>query len=336
MTMNRLLLVSLVFTVGLLVSGITTKVSAQGEETIGVLTGEDIKTPLIDIAGSTSASSNWRDTVGVLAVGYLVSGDQDRRRRQLEIFRRTMERHTGLRVSFRPVKTLDRLIALQIKRRIQYAIHSASSYATAQVLCTCLEPLAVPTDRLGAKGIHAILMTPYNSQIRSINDLRGKRLAIPREPATVTRALPLRRFEESGLDQPGDMGILIDVADPLEGWKKVAAQQADAAIGWSSLNGDLTLGYSSGTLNHLISGVGIAKSTDIRVVWQSRLVPYGPHTIRSDVPTELKKILRTFLTTLQQTNPYVYDAISPSLSGGFVSVTDADFAPITHLVVPRN
>lgn len=329
-------LIPLFATVALLITGTT--LAQNVDDTIEVITNDGVSSETIVDGSSTSSIeviSNWRDGFGVLSVGYLVQGDQQRQRRQMEAFRRALERATGVRVLFRPAKSLEKLITMQINRRIQYAIHSASSYVSTQMRCKCVEPLVVPTDREGARGIHAVIIAPYESNIRSVNDLKGRRLAVPKAPATITRQLPLESLEAAGFDQPGDLGTLVDVDHPVDGWQKIQAKEADAVIGWSTLQGDFNLGYSGGTLNHLFSQTGLAKNTQVRVIWQSDFVPNGPHAIRNDVPTELKKILDRFLLSLHENNTYAYDAVSPHLSGGFKAVSDRDYFAMTKLVLPK-
>ena len=307
-------------------------------DTFEVITNDGVSDETI-IDSSTTASieviSNWRDSFGVLAVGYLIQGDQQRQRRKMEAFRRALERATRLRVLFRPAKTLEQLITMQINRRIQYAVHSASSYVSAQVRCKCLEPIAAPTDQQGARGVYAVIIAPYDGDVRGVNDLKGRRLAVPKPPATITRMLPLKRLKDSGFDKRGDLGTIVDVDHPIAGWQKIQAKEADAVIGWSTLQGDFQTGYSGGTLNHLFNQTSLAKSTDVRVVWQSELVPHGPHTIRSDAPTQLKKLLSEFLLSMHQKNTYAYDAVSPDLSGGFAAISDKDYYALTRLALPE-
>jgi len=306
-------------------------------DTIEVITNDGVSDHTI-IDSETTASieviSNWRDSFGVLAVGYLIQGDQQRQRRKMETFRRALEQATRLRVLFRPAKTLEQLITMQISRRIQYAVHSASSYVSAQVRCKCLEPVAAPTDWQGARGVYAAIIAPYDGDVRGLNDLKGRRLAVPKAPATITRMLPLNRLKETGFDKAGDLGTIVDVDHPVAGWQKIQAQEADAVIGWSTLQGDFQTGYSGGTLDHLFNQTALAKSADVRVVWQSELVPHGPHTIRSDAPTELKKLLSEFLLSVHQKNTYAYDAVSPDLSGGFAAISDKDYYALTRLALP--
>lgn len=280
--------------------------------------------------------ADWRDSFGALSIGYLIEGDEHRQRRQMEPFRLALQQASGLEVRYRAVRRLDELIKLQADRRIQYALHSASSYVTLQIFCKCVEPIVVPTDQAGASGVHAVVIAPFSGKVRSLSDLKGNRLALPAPPATITRLLPLSNFKAAGYDKPDDIGELIDVANPVEGWRKIIAGEADATIGWSTLQGDLSTGYSSGTLNHLIATLQTAKSTDMRVVWQSKAVPNPPHVIRTDMPTPLKELLRDFLTSLNEKNRVAYDAISPLFSGGFSLVEDADFAPLAKVIQKKN
>ena len=336
MILSRLL--PLLVATCLVTSGSSLAQTSDPADPIEVITSESVTEQTIVDSTTTSSIeviSNWRDSFGVLAVGYLIQGDQERQRRKMEAFRRALERATGLRVLFRPTKTLEQLITMQINRRIQYAVHSASSYVSTQVRCKCLEPIAAPTDRQGARGVHAVIIAPYDGDVRGVNDLKGRRLAVPKAPATITRMLPLKRLKDSGFDKEGDLGTVIDVDHPVAGWEKVQSREADAVIGWSTLQGDFKLGYSGGTLNHLFNQTGLAKSTDVRVIWQSDLVPHGPHTIRSDAPTELKKLLSAFLLSMHEKNTYAYDAVSPHLSGGFAAISDKDYYALTRLALPE-
>ncbi|MBA4782011.1 MAG: PhnD/SsuA/transferrin family substrate-binding protein [Rhizobiales bacterium] len=287
--------------------------------------GSDVATP------SAPGTTDWRDSVGTLTVGYLVDGDPERQRRRLEPFRFALEHASGLRVGYKAAASLNELIKLQVQRRVQYALHSASSYVTAQVLCKCVEPLAVPTDGSGAKTVHAVILAPFDGAVRALSDLKGHRLAIPQEPATITRALVLKALKNGGYDQPGDFGTLVDVANPVEGWRNVQNGAADASVGWSTLQGDLSTGYSGGTLHQLIEGTGLAKSTDIRIVWRSKPVPNPPHVIRSDLPTPLKALLKDFLFGLAAKNRAAYDSVSPYFSGGFVAIEAAEFDAMQEL-----
>ncbi|MEM8798354.1 MAG: PhnD/SsuA/transferrin family substrate-binding protein, partial [Pseudomonadota bacterium] len=205
-------------------------------------------------------------------------------------------------------------------------------FVTLDQACKCVEAVAVPRDQEGALGVFAVLLAPRDGAVRSLSDLKGRVLAVPREPATTTRAVPLAQLAVQGFGEPGALGTLRDVDNPVDGWRLVLNGEADAVMGWSSLQGEASTGYSLGTLNHLIEQTGLAERDDIRVVWTSRIVPHGPHVIRTDLPTELKETIKRFLLDLKNTDILAYDAVEPHLSGGFSEVGPNDFIALTRVV----
>jgi phosphonate transport system substrate-binding protein len=79
---------------------------------------------------------------------------------------------------------------------------------------------------------------------------------------------------------------------------------------------------------------GALSMDQVRIVWQSALIPFGPHTVRSDMPDELKTLLRDALTAVGVEAPDVLDAVDRSAygGGGFVSAAADDYAPLAALV----
>jgi phosphonate transport system substrate-binding protein len=79
---------------------------------------------------------------------------------------------------------------------------------------------------------------------------------------------------------------------------------------------------------------GIAEA-DLEVVWRSEPLRFGPHAVRFDMPDALRATLIRFLTGLHDARPDVFQHLEPTLQGGFVRVSDADYAlakaMVTHL-----
>ncbi|MEM8795481.1 MAG: PhnD/SsuA/transferrin family substrate-binding protein, partial [Pseudomonadota bacterium] len=119
-------------------------------------------------------TATWRETVGTLRIGFVTTGNDEIARRRMEPFRRALARTTGLNVVLSPVASLGQLINLQANRRLQYAIHSASSFVTLDQACKCVEAVAVPRDQEGALGVFAVLLAPRDGAVRSLSDLKGR------------------------------------------------------------------------------------------------------------------------------------------------------------------
>lgn len=277
-----------------------------------------------------SQSADWRDQIGVLLIGYLQQGEASFQREKMEPFRRLLEEKTGLEVIMRPHRKWGELIDQQADRRLQYVIHSAATYATTMALCKCVEPLAVPTSSGGSKGVYSLLLVPGNSSISSLSGLKGQRVAISQAPSVAGRSIILSQLEKMTAEDPSFRPTFVQARNPIEAAQMMLEGKADAAVGWSSLMGDQGSGYSKGTLRALIES-GVVASGQLRIAWQSALLPYGPHAIRVDVPTELKEILRETLQAMNEQYPDAYDAISGPLEGGFRAIENAEYQPLLNI-----
>jgi len=74
----------------------------------------------------------------------------------------------------------------------------------------------------------------------------------------------------------------------------------------------------------------------VSIVWQSPLIPFGPHVVRKEMPPELKALLSNALTAMAKEAPDVLDAVDRSTftGGGFAAVGAADYAVVEALVAP--
>jgi NitT/TauT family transport system substrate-binding protein len=74
-------------------------------------------------------------------------------------------------------------------------------------------------------------LVPADSEIRSIDDLRGKRIAVS-QPGSITTYFATRIVTERGL-VPGQTVEILNVGGPPDAW--TAAQQGVADVAWSAL-----------------------------------------------------------------------------------------------------
>jgi phosphonate transport system substrate-binding protein len=143
----------------------------------------------------------------------------------------------------------------------------------------------------------------------------------------------MKAFAEAGIDPTAYFSKIVETSDPEMAISALLADQADLAVAWSSLSGDRSAGYSFGALARLVAEGGLSMD-QIRIVWQSPLIPFGPHAIRSDLPDELKTLLSRALRDMAAENPVALDAVDRFGGRGFVAA-DADlYAPIAALIAP--
>jgi phosphonate transport system substrate-binding protein len=296
---------------------------------LGVLAGI-----LIGIFGSSpSAHADWRDEFNVLRVGVMTGANASYRLAQLEPFKLYLESRLSLPVEIVPMQDYRSLIDAQAAGGVHYAVYRATAYAAAAERCRCVEPIAVPMRAGGETGFHALLITRSDGPIRSLADAEGARLALAAPDSIAGRLLPLKAMEEEGIDPAAYFAKIVDTESPELAITALLAGDADIAVAWSSLSGDPATGYSFGILSSLVAEGGLSMD-QIRIVWQSPLIPFGPHAVRADLPDDLKNLLSQSLADIAFEDSRALDAVDRSGGQGFAAADASLFAPLEALFAP--
>ena len=285
------------------------------------------------VVAAVPARADWRDDFKVLRIGTVAPRGAAYDIARLEPFRAYLQDRLGLPVEIVAMADYNALIDAQVTARVQYAIHSAASYATAEVICACLEPIALPAAFDGSRGFHSVLVAHAGSAIASLADARGKRLALGGADSVAGRLVPLKALAGQGIDPPAYFSSVLTAVDPEQAVTMLFTDEADLAAGWSSLAGDAAGGYSFGVFTRMVSAGSLAMDR-LKIVWQSPLIPFGPHVVRRDLPTELKTLIAAALVAMAKEAPDALDAVDAASigGGGFVPAAAADYSVIENLV----
>lgn len=289
---------------------------------------DDPKAPDIENA-PTAATSNWRQSQKSLRIGVLSPGGVERAQAVLRPFQIHMQRALGLPVELVPTRNMRMLIDAIVNARVDYAPLSASAYAAGWALCRCLEPLAAPLAGDETAGFHAIVVARSDSGFRRLVDLKDKALVYSGPASIAGYLVPRAAFRAEGVDDETFFAKTGHAQGPVAAVRSMLAGDYDAALAWTSLDGDVAAGYSRGTLATMIAD-GQLSMDDIRIVWQSRLIPHGPHVVRTNLPERLKTLIRATLFELAQSDPDAYDAIEPNYPGGFAAVSHEAYSSVLN------
>ncbi|AXS38897.1 phosphate/phosphite/phosphonate ABC transporter substrate-binding protein [Breoghania sp. L-A4] len=275
-------------------------------------------------------TGDWRAEQKVLRIGILATGGAERRVAAARPFEAYVSDVIGMPVELVPLRDMRVLIDAIVNARIDYAPLSASAYAAGWTLCRCLEPLAAPLAEDETAGFHAIVVTRADSGLRRLADLKDKALVYAQPSSVAGYLLPRAAFRAEGIEDETFFGRIGHAAGPVAAVTAMLKGEYDAALAWSSLEGEAASGYSRGTLRTMIAE-GTLAMEDIRIVWQSRLIPHGPHVVRVNLAEELKTLLRAALFDLAAADPDAYDAIEPAFPGGFAAVSADSYAPLVQI-----
>lgn len=277
--------------------------------------------------------ADWREDTKVLRIGYLATGNPAADASRMEPFRAYLEGRIALPVELVPSATYAGLMDGMADGRVQYAILSATAFAALESACACAEPLAVPSAYDGSVGFHSVLLARADGPIRSLVDAEGVRLALSGEDSVAGRLVPLAGLAAEGIDPDTYFAGIVTAPGPEAAITALLAGEVGVAVGWSSLAGDAATGYSFGVLTRMVID-GRLSMDQIRVVWRSALIPFGPHAIRTDMASELKLLLADALFDMAAFAPDVLEAVDRTGfgGGGFVAIDPGDYAVIAQVL----
>ncbi len=281
-------------------------------------------------------AADWREDVKFLRVGFLAPEDPSGAVRHLDPFRSYLSERLGVPVELVPSTTFQALIDAQVSGRVQYAIDSAVAYVSAAAMCGCVEPLAAPLAEDGARGFYSILLARAGEPIVSLETAEGARLALAAPDSVAGRLIPMQGFAAAGIDPAKYFSEVQNYAAPEPAVRALLDGTADVAAAWSSLSGDPASGYSFGVLTRMVVD-GELSMDRVAVVWQSPLIPFGPHVVAKDMPAEERAALADALAAMAVDAPDVVDLLDRTgyQTGGFGPVSEADYAPLAALVAPK-
>lgn len=285
------------------------------------------------IAGN--AHADWRDDMKVLRVGALTGPGADYRLATMAPFAEYLAARIGIPVEIVPAANYTELIDAQSSARIQYAIYSATSFAVAAEACQCVEALSTPVAADGALGFYSVLIARSDGPIHSLADARGKRIALAGPDSVAGHLVPMKAFQDEGINSGTYFSEVVEAADPEQAVGDLLAGRVDLAVAWSSLTGSMADGYDFGVLTRMVAD-GALLPASVRIVWQSRLIPFGPHAVRTDLPPELKALLSDALTAMASESPAALDAVDKLGfgGGGFATPDPGLYAVVRELVAP--
>lgn len=284
------------------------------------------------LAAAGPAAADWRNDLRVLRVGFLAGENVVYRRNEVEPFRKYLQSRLGVPIEMVPAVSLPALIDQQVRGDVQYAVETASAFVTAEAMCKCVEPLVTPVSADGTPGVLSVLVVPTAGSIAVLADIRGARIAVARGASIAGRLVPLKALAAAGFEAQKDFR-LVEVDSEDAAMRALRDGTADAAIGWTTFAGEPNRGFSRGTLARMVAA-NVLQMNDIRIIWQSQLIPNGPHVVASDLPGEAKQAILDALLSMSASDTAAVDAIDRGNGGGFTALSAAAYEPLRALVTP--
>jgi phosphonate transport system substrate-binding protein len=225
------------------------------------------------------------------------------------------------KVSLFPAADYDGVIQGLLGGTLDYAELGASGYAKIYLeKADAVEPILTTVQTDGGTGYYSIMVARADSGIKSLADMKGKKLGFADPDSTSGYLIPMTAlpkeigtdvksyFAETGFGGGHEQLVL-----------EVLKGTFDAGTTFGSGVGDFKDGYSSGNLRKMVDK-GILKMDDLVELWKSPLIPNGPIVLRTSLDAGVKQKITEYLTNLPQTDPACFSAVEGGEFKGFTPV----------------
>ncbi|MBN9267090.1 MAG: phosphate/phosphite/phosphonate ABC transporter substrate-binding protein [Hyphomicrobium sp.] len=262
---------------------------------------------------TTAFAEGWRDKYKEISFGVIPVETQTQTSDTMEGFAAYASKKLGIPLKIFTATEFIGINNALVAGQIQMAWTSPSAYSGSWLDCRgCVEPLVTAKDKDGNLGYNSVLIVKSDSPYRTVEALAGKIVARTEPNSQSGYLVPTIEFAKIGkpvetyFKSPVSGGHTQSVLGVLGG-------TYDAAFTWT------TKGDGYGQIRTMIDR-NLLKRDQIRVIWESNLVPPPPVIVRADLPADLKAELTKLFVELHKENMPLAEAVAKGKTQGFVPI----------------
>jgi phosphonate transport system substrate-binding protein len=272
------------------------------------------------------------ETLTAFRVGILGGENTQDRLARYDQFQQLLSEHLRMPVKLYPAADYAGVMQGIAAGQLEAAEFGASGFAGAWLDCKCIEPVVVPQEKDGSTYYYSVMVVRADSEIKTLADMKGHSLAWADPNSTSGYLIPSATLKTKGIKlEDGAYFSRTGFSGGHEqGVVAVLNKQYDAAVTWTSGQGEESEGYTRGNLRSMVDRKMLNMS-DIRIIWQSGKIPNGPWAVRTALPADLKASFTAFLLDLPTSHRKVYDDIEQGAGVGYAPATMTLYQDIIDL-----
>ena len=263
------------------------------------------------------AAADWRSNIKELRFGVIPVETQTQTSQGFDEFAKYAAQKFGVPIKLYTATEYIGINNAIVAKQIEFAWTSPSAYSGSWLECQCVEPIAAALDKDGNLGYNAVLIVKSESPYKRFEDLKGRIVARTEPNSQSGYLVPTVEFSKMGMPvdrffkSPISGGHTQSVLGVLKG-------NFDAAFTWT------TRGDGYGQLRTMMDK-GMLKREQIRVIWESALVPAPPVIVHKELPADLKAEMSRFFLELHKERMDIAEAVAHGKTAGFVKVGHKDY-----------
>ncbi|HSP58125.1 MAG TPA: phosphonate ABC transporter substrate-binding protein [Halomonas sp.] len=285
-----------------------------------------IATALLSPIAITAAKADWRDDYPVVTIGATTVENQAATIDRFQPLADYFEEKLGVKMEIQQANDYAAVVQALTAGHIDLARLGGSSYAGGWIDSDGeIEPLVVPAELDGELGYHSVLIVRSDSDYQSLDDLEGKSLAWADPNSTSGYLVPMVSLREDGIEPDEFFGNTVFSGGHEQSVIGVLKGTLDSAFTWTSK------GDNTGQLRMMMDR-GMLDREDIRVIWESPLIPNPLYAVPSELPEDMKQDITDFFLSLHEERPDLADAAASGRTSGFVLATHEMYQPVLSAV----
>ncbi|MEQ1668599.1 MAG: phosphate/phosphite/phosphonate ABC transporter substrate-binding protein [Sulfuriferula sp.] len=212
-------------------------------------------------------------------------GTEDGTKADFQPIFNAITRSTGILFDIKVGQSYAAVVEAMCAKKADIAWFGPASYIQARDR-GCAKLLAVAVDK-GQSVYYSGLFTSRGSDIKSVNDTKGDRLALGDVNSTSSFLYPVAILLEAGVDPARDM-------------KQIILTGSHANVLTALAEGKVDVGGASFDSFEKAAKAGAIDPMKIRVLAKSSPIPYPPITMRPELPASVQKQLKDAFSTVHQ------------------------------------
>ena len=281
---------------------------------------------LLSPLAMTAAQADWRDNYPVVTLGATTVENQAATIDRFQPLADYFEEQLGVEMQIQQANDYAAVVQALTAGHIHLARLGGSSYAAGWIDSDGdIEPLVVPAELDGELGYHSVLIVRADSDYQSLDDLQGNSLAWADPNSTSGYLVPMVSLREDGIEPDEFFGNTVFSGGHEQSVIGVLNGSLDSAFTWTSK------GDNTGQLRMMMDR-GMLDREDIRVIWESPLIPNPLYAVPGELPEDMKQEISDFFLTLHEERPDLADAAASGRTSGFVVATHEMYQPVLSAV----
>jgi phosphonate transport system substrate-binding protein len=279
-----------------------------------------------------AAAQDWKATYPELTLAVIpaenASGTTDRYAPMTAYLSKAL----GVPVKLRIANDYAAVIESQRAGNAQLAFYGPASFARAVMTGVKIEPIVNQRHDTGASGYYSVIYVRADSPYKTIEDLKGKNLALVDPNSTSGNQAPRFFLHKAGHPVDAFFGKTVYAGSHENAVLALVQGTVDAAANLYNTDTD-TMVTRMATKGMLKKPDGSAMGQgDFRVVFKSDFLPEGPFAMLASLPDDLKARIRDALVAMPTADKAAFDRLSDGKDQGLTAVTLKDYQPVIEML----